>query len=107
MQVQLNPFSNQYFTGNGPKRGARKIADVMTKLYNSAYQGELYSHTPDIIQVTAKMKDGTEVSGIANFIGGRFEGLSFLYEHARYRNEFCKIIMEKYNTVITKGKCLK
>ena len=101
MKVQLN--TTQSFGAHG----ARNIGQVMTKLYKSAYQGEIYPHCPDIIQVTTRMKDGTEVTGVANFYGGMYEGISFPYEHVKYRKEFCNIIMKKYNQVVTKGKHFK
>ena len=98
MQIKINSYNS--FGAHG----ARNIEQVMTKLYESAYKGELYPHTPDVIQISARMHDGTEVSGIASFIGGAFEGLSFPYEHARYRSEFCNKILVKFNQAVTKGK---
>ena len=98
MQVQFD--THRSFCGHG----ARNINQVMSKLYKSAYNGELYPHTPDIIQISARMNDGTEVSGVANFVEGMFEGLSFPYEHVKYRSEFCNKIISKYNQAITKGK---
>lgn len=96
--------SQQTFSGNNPKHAARQIGAVMNSLYNAAYKKELYPHTPDIIQITTKMDDGTEISAVANFVNGRFEGLSFPYEDAHYRTKFCKKILETYNRVLTKGK---
>lgn len=103
MKVLFNTYKSQSFTGHG----ARNIGQVMTKLYKSAYQGELYPHTPDIIQVTAKMKDGVEVTGVANFFGGVFEGISLPYEHVKYKSEFCNTVLNRYNQAITHGKHLK
>lgn len=105
MKVQLNTQTS--FTGNHAKRGARSIGQLMNKLYESAYKNELYGHSPDIIQISSKMKDGTDVSAVASFVRGKFIDLSFPYEWAHYRSEFCKKILYKYNTVLTKGKCNK
>ena len=107
MRVEFSTDYQQSFQAKGARRGARNIKQVMEKLYESAYQNELFEHFPDIIQISAKMHDGTEVSGTANFINGRYEGISFPYEWAHYRNEFCKAIIDKYNFVITKGKSAK
>lgn len=103
MKVQLN--TQQSFAGNHAKRGARNIYQLMNRLYDSAYKNDLYGHYPDIIQISSQMRDGTVVSAVANFERGKFLDLSFPYEWAHYRSEFCKKLLDKYNTVITKGKC--
>lgn len=100
MTVQFQPV----FTGNNPKHGARNIYEVMNKLYQTAYKSELYKHEPDIIQISSKMDDGTEISAIADFEKGKCVGISFPYEFAKYRYEFNKKILDKYNNIITKGK---
>lgn len=102
MKINTN---TQSFTGSNPKRAARRIGQVMTKLYDAAYQGG--SNSPDIIQVSTKMKDGVEVTGVATFDRGKFLNLSFPYEHAHYRSEFCANILRKFNEVVTKGKAYK
>ncbi len=99
MQVQQISFQ-----GNNPKRGVRHLGQVMNKLYTSAYRDGLSS---DIIQVSTKMSDGVEVTGVATFDRGRFINLSFPYEHAHYRSEFCANIIRKFNEVMTKGKAYK
>ncbi len=100
MQVQFNPQNGQSFTGHG----ARNIGEVMNRLYESAYNNNLFKEVPDIIQISAKMKDGTEVSAIANFYNGKYAGIRFPFEHFQYKNEFCKTIMSKFNKAVTKGK---
>lgn len=105
--MQVNSINSQSFCGTNPKHAARHINAVMDSLYQAAYKNELYPHTPDIIQISTKMDDGKEVSAIANFINGHFEGLSFPYEEAHYRAKFCKKILETYNYVLTKGKSKK
>ena len=64
MKIQFNPKDKQTFTG----RGVRNVGQLMNRLYESAYQKNLFDEIPDIIQISAKMKDGTEVSAIANFV---------------------------------------
>ena len=103
MQVQLNTQYKPMFQGHG----ARDINQVMNKLYKTAYANNSFGHIPDVFQVTSRMKDGVEVSGLACFDNGRFTGISFPYELAHYRKEFCKTIIEKYNKVVTKGKYRK
>lgn len=100
MQIQSRSCSRENFTGHG----ARNIGQVMNRLYESAYKGDLFEEVPDIIQVSAKMKDGTNVSAIANFFNGKFAGLRFPFEHVQYKGEFCKTIMQKFNKAITRGK---
>ena len=100
MQVQFNPQNGQSFTGHG----ARNVGEVMNRLYESAYNNNLFKEVPDIIQISAKMKDGTEVSAIANFYNGKYAGIRFPFEHFQYKNEFCKTIMSKFNKAVTKGK---
>lgn len=100
MQIQQVSFQ-----GNNPKHGARRIGQVMNKLYDTAYRG--LNDCPDIIQVSTRMKDGVEVTGVAAFDKGHFVNLSFPYEHAHYRREFCENILRKFNEVITKGKIYK
>ncbi len=102
MQIQsVSPT----FTGSNPKRGARHIGQVMNKLYEQAYKDMPLQS--DIIQISTKLSNGKEISGIATFDKGRFVNLSFPYEHAQYRSEFCKNIIQKFNEVITKGKANK
>lgn len=103
MQVTLNTHKNPYFGGHG----ARNINQMMERLYKKAYQNELAEHTPDVIQISAKMKDGNDVSALACFNRGIFTGLSFPYETAHYRKEFSKTILDKYNQAVTKGKFRK
>ena len=102
MQISLNTHS-PYFTSHG----ARNINQMMEKLYKSAYQNELIEHSPDIIEISARMRDGNEVSALACFERGLYTGLSFPYENAHYRKEFIKIILDKYNQSVTKGKFRK
>ncbi len=106
MKVQLNTQLNsqQTFCGNHAKRGAKNIYQLMNKLYDNAYRNKLYGYYPDIIQISSKMKDGTEVSAVATFERGKFVDISFPYEVSQYRKEFCKKLLDKYNFVITKGK---
>ncbi len=103
MKIQFNPKDKQTFTG----RGVRNVGQLMNRLYESAYQKNLFDEIPDIIQISAKMKDGTEVSAIANFDNGHFLGIRFPFEHVQYKNEFCKTIIKKFNKVVTKGKSEK
>lgn len=107
MQVQFNQTHNQTFQSRNAQRGAKNFGDLMNRLYESAYDSNLFEGAPDIIQISAKMKDGTDVSAIANFEGGRFLGIRFPYEFFQYKSEFCKKIFEQYNQIITKGKSLK
>ncbi len=100
--MQIQPVS---FQGNNPKGAARNIAQVMNKLYKTAYSN-IPEH-PDIIQVSAKIPNGKEISGIATFENGNFVDLSFPYEDARHRSDFCKAIINKFNDVMTKGKWQK
>ena len=93
------------FCGSKPKHAADNIKQVMTKLYDAAYHN--VSYPPNIIQVSSKMKNGVEVTGVATFNRGKCVDLSFPYEHARYKNEFCTNILQKFNNVITKGKAYK
>ena len=79
----------------------------MNKLYSVAYDNEIYPHQPDIIQVSAKMGDGKNVSAIASFDNGKYIGLSFPYEDVKYKNEFVRKVMDSYNRVVTKGKSSK
>ena len=103
MKIQFNPQINQTFSGHG----ARKFGDVMNRLYVAAYDNELYPHQPDILQISTKMKDGKNISAIACFEDGRYTGISFPYEDAKYKKEFMKKILEAYNRVVTKGKSFK
>ena len=101
MKVQLNLYKNQSFYGHG----ARNICQVMNRLHDAAYNDSNPAKPEyDIIEISATMKDGTEVSAIANFEKGRFSGLSFPYEYVQYRNEFCRTIIDKYNKTVTRGK---
>ncbi len=99
MQVQQVSFQ-----GNNPKRGVRTIGQLMNRLYKSACREGLDS---DMIQISSKMKDGAEVTGVATFDRGHFVNLSFPYEYAHYRSEFCANIIQKFNEVVTKGKACK
>ena len=99
MQIQSITFQ-----GNNPKRGVRHIGQLMNRLYDSAYRS---GNPSDIIQVSAKMSDGVEVTGVATFDRGHFVNLAFPYEHAHYRKEFCAKIIKKFNEVVTKGKAYK
>ena len=103
MRIQLNPQITQTFAGHG----ARRFGDVMNKLYSAAYDGELYSHEPDIIQLSTQMKDGKMVSAVASFEHGRYAGISFPYEDVKYKSEFMKKILDVYNKAVTKGKSLR
>ena len=94
----------QTFTGNNPKHGAKSIYDVMNRLYKCAYDSELYIQKPDIIQISSRMNDGKEISAVADFEDGKCVGISFPYEFAKYRQEFYKKILDKYNSVVTKNK---
>ena len=100
--MKIDRCSRQNFCANKAKHGVRNIGELMTKLYDAAYKNELNDH--DIIQVSSKMKDGRVVHAIANFECGIFTDISFPYEFAHYRNEFCRNIIKKYNQIITKGK---
>ena len=104
MQVNLinsyNTNSQTTFKGHG----ARSFGQVMDRLYDAAYGHLSYNDAPDIIQVSTKLKNGKEISGIANFVKGRFAGLSLPYEFAKLKSEFCKSVMDKYNQAMTKGK---
>lgn len=103
MQVTLNIHKQPNFNGHG----ARNINQMMEKLYRSAYNTELFPHHPDVLQISAKMKDGTDVTGLACFHKGIFTGFSFPYEDAHYRKEFTNTILSKYNQAVTKGKYRK
>lgn len=104
MLVQFSPYNNKpAFQAHG----ARNLRQVMNRLYKSAYSNELYEHKPDIIQISSKMSDGIDITGVAYFENGQYKGLSFPYEHAHYRREFCQKIFDKYNQSITKGKYSK
>ncbi len=103
MRIQFNPQISQTFAGHG----ARRFGDVMNKLYSAAYDGELYPHQPDIIQVSTQMKDGKMVSAVASFENGRYSGISFPYEDVKYKSEFIKKIFDAYNKTVTKGKSSK
>lgn len=104
--MQINSVnSSPYFTGSNPKRAARHIGQVMNKLYENAYQN--LNSRPDMIQVTAKLKNGKEISAIADFYRGRYVGIRLPYEDVPYKSEFCKTVIEKYNNVVTKGKAYK
>ena len=100
MQVQFNTQNRQSFMGHG----ARNIGEVMNRLYESAYKADLFEEVPDIIQISAKMKDGTDVTAVANFYNGKYVGIRFPFEHFQYKNEFCKTVMSKFNKAVTKGK---
>lgn len=100
--MQVQPIS---FQGNNPKGAARNFAQVMNKLYKAAYR-DMPEHS-DIIQVSAKIPNGKEISGIATFDNGNFVNLSLPYEDACHRNAFCKSIIQKFNDVMTKGKWQK
>ena len=103
MLVQLNTNNSQSFQAHG----ARSFKQVMNKLYRSAYSNNLFEHEPDVFQISTRMKDGEEVTGLACFENGQYIGISFPYEHAKYRNEFCKKILNQFNNVMTKGKYKK
>ena len=103
MQVTLNTHKHTTFTAHG----ARNINQMMERLYKSAYQNELFEHCPDVIEISARMSDGKEVSALACFNGGIYTGLSFPYETAHYRKEFSKAILNRYNQSVTKGKYRK
>lgn len=96
---------SQTFCGSNPKRGARHIGQVLNKLYEAAYRD--MPQQSDIIQISTKLNNGLEVTGVATFDKGKFINLSFPYEHAQYRSEFCANIIRKYNEVVTKGKAYK
>ena len=83
MQIQSITFQ-----GNNPKRGVRHIGQLMNRLYDSAYRS---GNPSDIIQVSAKMSDGVEVTGVATFDRGHFVNLAFPYEHAHYFEEHKQI----------------
>ncbi len=99
MLIQSN-YSSTSFNGHG----ARRVNDIMRRLYNEAYQNRGISNRPPIIKISTTMKDGVEVTGTASFCQGRFIGLNFPKGQERYRTEFCKAIFEKFNQAITKGK---
>jgi hypothetical protein len=102
--MKIQSVNNTTFQGNNPKRAARNIGQVMERLYQTAYVEP--SEASDIIQISTKMKNGVEVSGIASFDNGKFVNLRFPYEQAKYRSEFCAKIIQKFNEVMTKGKSL-
>ncbi len=105
MDLSINTNCKQTFTAKNPKHAVHSIGEVMSELYKRAYNNEMYQDAPDIIQISTKMRDGKEIVAVADFIDGQYIGLSFPHELAHYRKEFCKKILDKYNTVITKGKC--
>lgn len=100
--MKVNKINQQQTTFKG--HGARCFGQVMDRLYDSAYGHMNYNEAPDIIQISTKLKNGKEVSGIANFVKGRFAGLSLPYEFAEMKSEFCKAILSKFNEATTKGK---
>lgn len=87
--------------------GAKHIGHVMNKLYDTAYGRVNWQDAPDIIQVSAKMLDGTNVTAVASFEKGKYVSLTLPYEQAHYRSEFCRNIIQKFNEVVTKGKANK
>jgi hypothetical protein len=106
--MSIQPVSNLSFQGKNPKRGAHTVNQLMSNLYKQAYGSKLFEDRPDFIQVSAKMKDGTNVSAIANFDEiGECCGVRFPFEHVGYKNEFFRTILDKYNHVMTKGKSTK
>ena len=107
MELTVNTRYNQAFLANKPKHAAKSVEELMTILYKKAYGNDRFVHNPDIIQISATMRDGKEVVAVADFYDGKYVGLSFPYELAHYRTEFCKKILEKYNLIITKGKSNK
>lgn len=102
MQIQRIQ-STQNFQGHA----ARNIGQVMTRLYDSAYGKMTLGTAPNIIQVSARMKDGTDVTAVANFYQGEFLDIAFAPNHHKYKKEFCSNILRKFNDVVTKGKCNK
>ena len=107
MDLSINTSYRQSFTGNKPKHAAKNIGDLMSVLYKKAYGSNRHPHNPDILQISTTMHDGKEVVAVADFHNGKYVGISFPYELAHYRKEFCKKILEKYNFIITKGKSTK
>ncbi len=107
MDLSINNKYHQTFCANKPKHAAKNFGELMSVLYKKAYGNDRFVHNPDIIQISTTMQDGKEVTAIADFFNGKYIGLSFPYEHAHYRKEFCKKILEKYNFIITKGKSIK
>jgi len=102
MQVQSIGGSTS-FEGHG----ARNISDVMNKLYRGACRANFSSEAPDIIQITAKMRDGAEVSAMAHFFDGKYRGLSFSADGQKYKSQFCQKVVDMFNAAVTKGKSNK
>ena len=94
-------------TPNFQGHGAKTLGEVMERLYKDAYKGDFIPHEPDILQFSTKMKDGKEVSAVADFCNGKFLGISFPYEFVKYKTEFCNKLFETYNKAVTKGKSTK
>ena len=99
MQVQkINSTPN--FQGHG----AKNFGEVMERLYKESYKSEFVPHELDILQFASKMRDGKEVIAVADFCNGKFLGISFPYQFAKYRTEFCNKLFKTYNKAVTKGK---
>lgn len=102
MQIQkVNSAPN--FQGHG----ARKLGEVMERLYKDSYKSGFIPLEQDIIQLTSKMKDGKEVTAIADFYNGKFMGIAFPYDLTKYKSEFCNKLIETYNNAVTKNKATK
>lgn len=104
--MQIQPITPPpTFCGSNPKHAARHIGQVLNKLYEAAYRDMPYQS--DIIQISTKLNNGRDVTGIATFYKGKYVNLSFPYEDAKYKSEFCANIIRKYNEVVSKGKAYK
>ncbi len=101
MKIQPNVTNLTSFSGHG----ARHIGQVMNNLYKKAYKDMPYP--PDIIAVTVKLENGTEVSATANFFRGKYINLSIDNDNNSIRSAFCKAVIERYNHAVTKGKAYK
>lgn len=98
--MQIQSISNaQSFQGHG----ARRLSDVMNKLHKEMTRN--YSPTNlDSIQLSSTMKDGTDVTAMACFVGGKYQYIIFPQEFVPYKTQFCNKLFERYNDVVTKGK---
>ncbi len=97
--MQIQPVS---FQGSHPRHGAKSVEEVLNRLYERASKD--VPELADTITISTKLKNGLEVTGIAQFDKGHLINLILPDQQAIYRKEFCTTILRKFNKAITKGK---
>ncbi len=75
----------------------KHFSAMMNYLYkNTSKNYSDYFENLNTIRVSTKLKSGEEISGIVNFLNGRYQGLVMDEGFEHLKNKFMKTVLEKY-----------